>query len=85
MTPEERISAFNVRMELSGIPSQHAEDCVQSYRDDCYRWLLTDYGAGHGVFHSVYMMYRARKSEDELSRNRLATDLRFLWERRGHG
>ena len=80
LTPEERLSAFNVNMEVDGCISQDAEEFGRNEAKGKHRWLVADYEAGDVVFHTPWMIHAATKNEDELGRIRLASDLRFYEE-----
>ncbi|GJN69503.1 hypothetical protein PLICBS_003552 [Purpureocillium lilacinum] len=86
LTPEERISAFNVNMEKYGQLSHNAAEFGEAHRDDGSpggkprRWLVADYEAGDVVFHDPYMIHTSTRNEDAARRIRLSTDLRFYRE-----
>jgi phytanoyl-CoA hydroxylase len=75
MSPEERISAFNVNMEKYGQLSQDAAQFSEHHGKR--RWLVTDYEAGDVVFHDPFMIHTSTKNEDTEGKIRLSTDLRF--------
>lgn len=75
LTPEERISAFNVHMEKYGQLSQNAAEFGAQHKHQ--RWLVTNYEAGDVVFHDPYMIHTSSLNEDADGRIRLSTDLRF--------
>lgn len=78
LTPEERVSAFNVNMEKYGQLSQNA--AAFSAEHGSRRWLVTDYEAGDVVFHDPFMIHTSTMNEDREGRIRLSTDLRFYRE-----
>ncbi|UNI13563.1 Phytanoyl-CoA dioxygenase [Purpureocillium takamizusanense] len=96
LTPEERVSAFNVNMEKYGQLSQNAAEFGDAHRihrvhrrhedddgsgsGDLRRWLVADYEAGDVVFHDPYMIHTSTRNEDAARRIRLSTDLRFYRE-----
>ena len=82
LTPEEKVSAFNVNMEKYGQLSQNASEFHQQYQssDNQRAWLVTGYEAGDVVFHDPYTIHTSTFNECPEGRIRLSTDLRFYRE-----
>jgi phytanoyl-CoA hydroxylase len=81
LSPEDRISAFNVNMEKYGQLSQNAADFHSQHQDGKERvWLVSGYEAGDVVFHDPYMIHTSTLNECPEGRIRLSTDLRFYRE-----
>ena len=82
MSPEERVSAFNVNMEKYGQLSQNAAEFHEKYQDDEMErtWLVSGYEAGDVVFHDPYTIHTSTFNECPKGRIRLSTDLRFYRE-----
>lgn len=78
LSPEERVSAFNVNMEKFGMLSQNAAEFREQHgTDDPRYWLVANYEAGDVVFHDPTMIHSSTFNEDSKNRIRLSTDLRF--------
>ncbi|KAF9887606.1 hypothetical protein FE257_009819 [Aspergillus nanangensis] len=78
MTPEDRISAFNVNMMAGGMLSPSPQDFASAHSEfGTHKWLVTDYEAGDVVFHNPYSVHASGRNEDTSGRIRLSTDLRF--------
>lgn len=79
LSPEERISAFNVNMEKYGQLSQNAADFHEKHQSEGKErvWLVSGYEAGDVVFHDPYMIHTSTFNECPEGRIRLSTDLRF--------
>jgi phytanoyl-CoA hydroxylase len=79
LSPEERISAFNVNMEKYGQLSQNAAEFHQKYQDYEQErvWLVSGYEAGDVVFHDPYTIHTSTLNECPEGKIRLSTDLRF--------
>ncbi|KAA8646938.1 hypothetical protein EYZ11_005679 [Aspergillus tanneri] len=78
MTPEERISPYNMNMMAGGMISPSPQDLSETYPE--YRphtWLVTNYEAGDVVFHHPYSIHASGRNEDAEGIIRLSTDLRF--------
>ena len=80
LSPEERLSAFNIHMSDDAYLSHDAEEFGRVKAGGKKRWLVADYDAGDVVFHTPYMIHSATKNEDKSGRIRLASDLRFYEE-----
>lgn len=86
LTPEERISGFNVNMAKDGQLSHDAGELTKDFMSGRWgeakkrRWLVGDYEAGDVIFHNPYLIHGSAKNEDPQGRIRLSTDLRFYEE-----
>ena len=74
LSPEERISAYNVNMSKGGWVSKDLPDMAERFDT---RWLIADYAAGDVVLHSPFMIHASTDNVSETGRIRLSIDIRF--------
>ncbi len=74
LSPEERISAYNVNMSKGGWVSKDLPDMAEKFDA---RWLIADYAAGDVVLHSPFMIHASTDNVSETGRIRLSIDIRF--------
>ncbi|MCC5973192.1 MAG: phytanoyl-CoA dioxygenase family protein [Rubellimicrobium sp.] len=74
LSPEERISAYNVNMSKGGWVSKDLPDMAEKFDA---RWLIADYEAGDVVLHSPFMIHASTDNVSETGRIRLSIDIRF--------
>jgi ectoine hydroxylase-related dioxygenase (phytanoyl-CoA dioxygenase family) len=74
LAPEERLSAYNKHMSLTGGIGKDLSALVSRYNS---RWLVADYEAGDMVIHTSYMIHAATQNNSSEGRMRLSTDIRY--------
>lgn len=74
LAPEERLSAYNKHMSLTGGIGKDLSALVSRYNT---RWLVADYEAGDMVIHTSYMIHAATQNNNHEGRIRLSTDIRY--------
>jgi ectoine hydroxylase-related dioxygenase (phytanoyl-CoA dioxygenase family) len=74
LAPEERLSAYNKHMSLTGGIGKDLSVLVSRYNT---RWLVADYEAGDMVIHTSYMIHAATQNNSSEGRIRLSTDIRY--------
>jgi ectoine hydroxylase-related dioxygenase (phytanoyl-CoA dioxygenase family) len=74
LAPEERVSAYNKNMTVTGGIGKDLSELVNRYNT---RWLVADYEAGDMVVHTSYMIHAATQNVSSENRMRLSTDIRY--------
>jgi ectoine hydroxylase-related dioxygenase (phytanoyl-CoA dioxygenase family) len=74
LSPEERLSAYNRNMSVTGGIGKDLSALVKRYNT---RWLVADYEAGDMVVHTSYMIHAATQNDSKENRMRLSTDIRY--------
>ena len=74
LSPEERLSAYNKNMSITGGIGKDLSALVNRYHT---RWLVADYEAGDMVVHTSYMIHAATQNTSRENRMRLSTDIRY--------